>query len=71
MAMSGRHTESGDRITLEVEFNQNGGFAADYPTIMARFDYNSLRSCEFQNTTVLILNMDLALGEESDVSVLA
>jgi hypothetical protein len=69
MTMGIRHSETGDRVTLEVEFDQHHGLVAHDPTIMTRLDRHNLRSLVFHNTAIGVFDVNLAVGEKPDVSV--
>ncbi|MDQ3213835.1 MAG: hypothetical protein M3Q85_14235, partial [Acidobacteriota bacterium] len=64
-----RHSETADRVTLEVEFDQHHRIVTNDPTVMARFDRHNLRSPVFHNTAVGVLDMDLSTRQEADVGV--
>ena len=65
------HAETLDRFSPEIELNHDSWFAADHPSVMAGLYGNRLGSFEFHYTSVPILDMNLAVGEKSDVRVLA
>jgi hypothetical protein len=69
MTVDGGHTQPFYRVALEVELDYYGRFVAHYPSVMARFYRNHLRSREFERATVGILNMYLPARKESDVPV--
>ena len=64
-----RHSETADRVTLEVEFDQHHRLVADDPTIVTRLDRHNLRRLVLHNTAVGVFNVDLATRQEADVGV--
>src|SRR5919109_3948585 len=69
VTMGVRHAEAAHRLTLEIEFDQHDGLAADDPAVMARFDRDDLRSLVLDDAAVGVFDVNLAASEESDVSV--
>ena len=43
VAVSARHAEPLDRVSLEVELDEDGGLVADHPTVVPRLDGDDLR----------------------------
>ena len=64
-----RHSETSDRVALEVEFDQHDGLLAHDPTVMARFDRHNLRSSVFHNAPVGVFDVDFAARQEADVGM--
>lgn len=58
-------------LVLEIKLDHHGGFAAHNPSIMTRLDRHRLRRGEFHYATILVLDMNLPMGQKSDVRVLA
>src|SRR5882672_948457 len=69
MAMGIRHSETADRVTLEVELDEHHRLLTDDPTIVARLDRDNLRSLVFHNTAVGVFDVDFATRQEADVGV--
>jgi hypothetical protein len=63
------HSETTNRLTFEVEFDQNHRFIADDPTVVAGLDGHDLRSFVLHDTAIGILDMDFASGEKPDVGM--
>jgi hypothetical protein len=65
------HPQPPNRIALEIELDHHGRFVADHPAIMSRLDRDRLWSRELHRASIGVLNMDLPMREEPDVSMLA
>ena len=63
------HPEPADGVPLEVEFDQHRGLVSNDLPVVPRLDNDDLRSGELRGTSVRVLDMYLAAGEETDVSV--
>ncbi len=63
------HAKTTDRILLEIHLDQNGGFVAHYPCVMARRDRNHLRRRELLRAAIGVLKMNPAACQESDMRV--
>jgi hypothetical protein len=64
-----RHSQVLHRVALEVEFDEDGGFVADYTAVVSGFYGDELRRDEILFATILELDLYVASGEESDVGV--
>ena len=71
MRVLARYAELLRRLAFEVELNHDRRLISHHPAVMSRFDGNRLRCSEFQRAAVGVPNMDLALGEKTNVRVLA
>src|SRR6266851_8125823 len=69
MTMSVGHSETVDRVALEVEFDEDCRVLAHDPAIMARFDGHRLRRLVFDRAAVGVFDVDLAPGQETNVGV--
>ncbi len=67
--MDVRHAEARDGFLFEVELDEHGGFLADDPTLVSRFDGNNLWPFEFQQASVAVFELELPADEESHVRV--
>jgi hypothetical protein len=67
--VTGRHTESADRVALEVELDDDSRPVAHDPAVVARLDGDDLGSDQFDLAAVGVLDVDLAASQEADVSV--
>lgn len=67
--MSGRHPEAVDGVALEIDLDQYDRFPADDPTVVPRFDCHNLRRFVFDDTTVRILDVNLAASQEANVGM--
>jgi hypothetical protein len=64
-----RHTESIDRVPLEIELDQHRRFSSDDMPVMAGCNGDNLRRLIDLDTAVLVDHVDPALDKESDVRV--
>jgi hypothetical protein len=64
-----RHTEPANRLSLKIKLHQHGGLAAHDPPIVSRLNNHDLRSFELRGAAVRILDMHLAMRQETDVRV--
>ena len=71
MGMFRWHPQPPHRIALEIKPDHHGRFRPDHPAVVARLDRDRLRSGELHGASIGVLNMDLAVRQEPDVSMLA
>jgi|ERR1051326_3230655 hypothetical protein len=69
VAVAVGHAQAADRVTLEVELDQDGWLVTDNPSVMTGLNRDNLRRRKFQRAAIGILNVDLAAREKSDVSM--
>jgi len=69
MTMGIRHAETADGVALEVELDQHDRLAADDPAVVTRLDRHNLRRLVLDDAAVGVLDVDLAVREETDVRV--
>jgi hypothetical protein len=69
MPVSVGHTETRDRIRLEIDLDQHGWIVPDDPAVVAGVDRYDSRRREFVHAPIGILDMNLSLGQEADVRV--
>ena len=55
------HAHATDRITLEIEFDDDGGYVADHPAVMARFDRQKLGRAVLDHAAVSVFNVNRSL----------
>ena len=67
--MGGRHAEPVDRVTFEVDFDQNDRLLADNPTIVPGLDGHDLRRLVLNDATISVFDVDLSARQETDVRV--
>jgi hypothetical protein len=67
--MAFRHAHVLRGVTFEVEFNNDGWLVAEDSTVVTGFDLHDLGSRELTLAPVRKPDLDLATGEEADVSV--
>jgi hypothetical protein len=69
MPMRVRHPEAADSVALEIKFDHHDGFVANDPAIVTRIDRDNLRRLVLDNAAVRVLDMNLALHQETHVRV--
>ena len=69
VAMDVRHSETANRLALEVEFDQHDRLAADNPPVVAGLDRQDLRGLVVHDTPVGVFDVNLAPGKEAHVYV--
>jgi hypothetical protein len=69
MPMCVRHSEAADSVALEIEFDEHDGVVANDPGIVTRLDRDNLRRLVLGNAAVRVLDMNLALRQETNVRV--
>ena len=67
--MGTRYSQTADRVTLEVEFDQHHGLFAYNPPVMARLDRYDVWSFVLHDATVGVFDVNFTLGKEADVRV--
>lgn len=70
VAMRLRDSETLRRVLFEIELDHDGGLIAHHPAIVTRLDRHDLRGGKFDDTTILVLDVDLTLRQKSHVCVL-
>ena len=66
-----RHPHALHRFALEIELDQHDRFLADHPAVVPGIDRDDLRRLEFDDASVGVLNVNLAVRQEPDVGVQA
>lgn len=66
-----RHPKTLGGFTPEVEFDHHGRFVTHHPAVVPRIDGDRLRSAQFHNAAVGVLDVHLPLRQKSHVGVLA
>src|SRR5688572_28440442 len=52
------HAHAPDRVTLEIEFDDDGGCVANHPAVMARLDRQELRRAVLDHTAVSVFDVN-------------
>ena len=58
------HTESRDRLTLEIELNHHDGLLADNPAVVAWLDRDNLGRLVFDDAAVRVFDVNLSAREK-------
>ena len=69
MPMCVRHPEAADGVALEIEFDQHDGFVPNDPAIVTWIDRDDLGRLVLDNAAVRVLDVNLALHQETHVRV--
>jgi hypothetical protein len=63
------HAEPADRVTLEVDLDENDRLLADNPTIVPGLDGHDLRRLVLDDAAIGVFDVDLSAGQEANVRV--
>jgi hypothetical protein len=63
------HPETPDRISLEIEFDEDDGLVADDPAVVLRLDRDDTRRAAFYAAAIRVLDVDPPAREKTDMRV--
>jgi len=63
------HSETTDRVSFEIEFDEHDGFVADDPAVVSRFDRDDLWRLAFHAAAIRVFDVNPSASEKADMRV--